>query len=152
MAEIQHADSIKGLDLLRKRILADPAAQMTYSELCLGLGRDPTGNARYIGQITSRIDAACFYADLPFLAMDKVRATQGGSVNEKSIAGSLWDPHRAQLAQMSSTHVWTAEDFRKVEVRLRDLGDDSAKAIWQRIGTHGEKAVRRALAARSASS
>src|SRR5882672_9696789 len=147
MADIQHADSIKGLDLLRKMILADPAARMTYSELCLGLGRDPTGNTRYIGQITSRIDAACFYADLPFLAMDKVRVTQDGRVNEKSFADALWGPYRAQLAQKSSTHVWTAEDFRKVAVRLRDLGADSAKLIWQRIGTYGEKAVRRALAA-----
>ena len=147
MADIQHSDAVKALDVLRDMLLKDSGARMTYSDLCVALGRDPTREGRYIGQVASRIDAACFYADLPFLATDRVRRTNDGSVNEASLDGPLWGPHRDRLFEIASSHLWTEDDFKKVAIRLRDLGDNSAKAIWERIESRGEIAVVRALAA-----
>lgn len=67
-ADIQHADAVKALEAIKKMLSVDPADRMTYADLCVALGRNPAQAARHIGQVTSRVDAACFFADRPFLA------------------------------------------------------------------------------------
>jgi hypothetical protein len=57
-ANIQHADALKLVQHLEKRMLADPAHLMTYSDAAGVLDRNPTTDGRHIGQVTSRIGAA----------------------------------------------------------------------------------------------
>ncbi|GAB3767375.1 hypothetical protein GCM10028796_28900 [Ramlibacter monticola] len=144
-ADIQHADAVALLAHLEAKILADPAFHMTYSDAAVAVGREPTSAGRHIGQVTSRIDAACFYAKTPFLAMHRVRETYGGGINPRSFQTQLWQAHTAGLVVRAETHVWSAEDFKNIRRHLLSLGDDSAALQWKRIEQFGERGVNQAL-------
>ena len=83
-ADIQHADALRLVQHLEERILADQRYLMTYSDAAGVLNRSPTSDGRHVGQVTSKIDAACFYARAPFLAMHRVRESYGGTINPRS--------------------------------------------------------------------
>jgi hypothetical protein len=144
-ADIQHADALKLVQHLEGRILADPDYVMTYSDAAEVLKRNPTSDGRHVGQVTSRIDAASFYAKTPFLAMHRVRETYGGKINPRSFQDDLWRPHIPELIARAEAHAWTADDFNKIKRALHSLGDDSATLQWQRIDQFGEKGVAKAL-------
>ena len=144
-ADIQHADALKLVQHLETRVLADPGYVMTYSDAADVLKRNPATDARHVGQVTSRIDAACFYAKTPFLAMHRVRESYGGTINPRSFQDDLWRPHIPKLIARAERHVWTADDFNRIKRALHSLGDDSATLQWQRIDTFGEKGVAKAL-------
>ena len=144
-ATVQHADADKLVAHLEKSILAEQSYHMTYSDAAEVLGRKAATDARHVGQVTSRIDAACFYARTPFLAMHRVRETHTGSINQRSFGGDLWRPHIPELLARAEAHTWTAEDFQSIKRNLQSLGDDAAKLLWERIETFGEKGVQKAL-------
>ena len=144
-ADIQHADAVTLLAHLEAKILADPSFHMTYSEAAVAVGREPTNAGRHIGQVTSRIDAACFYAKTPFLAMHRVRETFSQGINPRSFQTELWQAHTAGLVARAEAHVWTAEDFKGIRRHLQALGDDSAALQWKRIEQFGQKGVNQAL-------
>jgi hypothetical protein len=144
-ANVQHADAIKLVQNLEEQILKDPDYHMTYSDAAAVLGRNAASHGRHIGQVTSRIDAACFYAKTPFLAMHRVRETHGGKINPASFTGDLWRPHTSALIARAEAHVWSAEDFKKIKIALQSLGDDAATLQWQKIERFGEKGVQKAL-------
>jgi hypothetical protein len=144
-ADIQHADAVALLAHLEFKILLDPSFHMTYSDAAVAVGRDPTNAGRHIGQVTSRIDAACFYAKTPFLAMHRVRETYGQGINPRSFQTDLWQAHTAGLIARAEEHVWTAKDFNTIKSRLLGLGDDSASLQWKRIEQFGQKGVNQAL-------
>lgn len=95
-ATVQHADAVTLVEHLERNILRDSRYHMTYSDAAAALGRKAAKDGRHIGQVTSRIDAACFYAN-PFLAMHRVRETYGGNINPRSFGGDLWRPHTPAL-------------------------------------------------------
>ena len=144
-ATVQHADAVKLVENLEKHILENPDYHMTYSDAATVLDRNAASDGRHIGQVTSRIDAACFYANTPFLAMHRVRETYGGKINPRSFGGKLWHPHTAALIARAETHVWSAVNFANVKTALHSLGDDAATLQWKRIDSFGEKGVRKAL-------
>ena len=144
-ADIQHADAIALLAHLEARILADPAFHMTYSDAAVAVGRKPTNAGRHIGQVTSRIDAACFYAKTPFLAMHRVRETYGQRINPRSFQTQLWQAHTSGLVARAEAHTWTAEDFKNIRRSIHGLGDDSAALKWKQIEQFGQKGVNQAL-------
>lgn len=144
-ANVQHADAVALVEHLEKHILEDSDFLMTYSDAAAALGRNPTSDGRHIGQVTSRIDAACFYAKTPFLAMHRVRETYGEQINPRSFGGDLWRPHISALIVRAEAHTWTAADFKKIKGALHSLGDDAASLQWKRIETFGEKGVEKAL-------
>jgi hypothetical protein len=144
-ADIQHADAIALLAHLEAKILADSLFHMTYSDAAVAVGREPTTAGRHIGQVNSRIDAACFYAKTPFLAMHRVRETYGQGINPRSFQSELWQAHTADLVVRAETHIWSAEDFRNIRRHLLSLGDDSAVLQWKRIEQFGQKGVNQAL-------
>lgn len=144
-ANVQHADAVTLVEHLEKHIFDDASYYMTYSDAATVLGRDAARDGRHIGQVTSRIDAACFYAKTPFLAMHRVRETHGGQINPRSFGGDLWRPHTSALVARAEAHTWTLEDFHSVKKQLQSLGDDAATLQWKRIETFGEKGVQKAL-------
>jgi hypothetical protein len=144
-ATVQHADAVALVEHLEKHILQDGAYHMTYSDAAAVLERNATSDGRHIGQVTSRIDAACFYAKTPFLAMHRVRETYGGNINPRSFGGDLWRPHIPALIARAEAHVWSDEDFKNIKRALQSLGDDAATLQWKRIDSFGEKGVLKAL-------
>ena len=144
-SDIQHSDALTLLGHLEQQILADPAFHMTYSDAAVAVGRVPTSAGRHIGQVTSRIDAACFYAKTPSLAMHRVRETYGEGINPRSFQTELWQGHTAGLVSRAQAHAWTADDFINIRRHLHSLGDDSAALQWKRIEQFGQKGVNQAL-------
>jgi|RhiMethySRZTD1v2_1073278.scaffolds.fasta_scaffold58560_3 hypothetical protein len=148
-ADIQHADALRLLKCLEQRILENPDFRMTYTDAAALLGREPGSSTRHVGQVCSRVDAACFYANLPWLSMSRVHKTEEGTINPASFAGDLWSVHKERLIQLAKRHRWTREDFGKIRWKLKSLGEDraGASALWKRIEEFGERAVQKALAA-----
>jgi hypothetical protein len=144
-ADVQHADALKLVGHLETMILGDPACHMSYSDAAAVLGRSPAKDGRHIGQVTSRIDAACFYAKTPFLAMHRVRETHGGTINPRSFQDDLWRSHTSGLVARAESHAWSAEDFKNIKRALHSLGDDAATLQWKRIEQFGKKGVNQAL-------
>ena len=144
-AKIQLADAVTLIEHLEKNIVQEPDYHMTYSDAAAVLGRTAARDGRHIGQVTSRIDAACFYAKTPFLAMHRVRETDGGSINPRSFVGDLWSPHTTAFIARAEAHYWSVDDFKNVKRALQSLGDDAAKLLWARIEKFGEKGVKKAL-------
>ena len=144
-ANVQHADALKLVDNLEKNILQVPDYHMTYSDAAAVLGRNPTSDGRHIGQVTSRIDAACFYAKTPFLAMHRVRETYGGKINPRSFSGDLWRSHIPALITRAEAHAWSVEDFKNIKRALQSIGAAAATLQWKRIDQFGEKGVQMAL-------
>jgi hypothetical protein len=149
-ANIQHADAVALLAHLEFKILSEPSFHMTYSDAAVAVGREPTNAGRHIGQVTSRIDAACFYAKTPFLAMHRVRETYGQCINPRSFQTELWQAHTSGLIARAEEYVWTAKDFKTIRSRLLGLGEDSAALQWKRIEQFGQKGVNQALGIESA--
>jgi hypothetical protein len=144
-ATVQHADAVALVEHLAKRILQDPTYHMTYSDAAAVLRRNAASDGRHIGQVTSRIDAACFYAKTPFLAMHRVRETYGGNINPRSFSDELWHRHIPALIARAEAHVWSDMDFKSIKRALLSLGDDAATLQWERIEQFGEKGVQKAL-------
>jgi hypothetical protein len=144
-AKVQHADATKLLEHLERQILEAPGYHMTYSEAAEVLGRKAENDARHVGQVTSRIDAACFYARTPFLAMHRVRETHTGAINQRSFQTQLWRPHIPALIARAEGHVWSSADFQGIKRNLQNLPDEAAKLLWEKIETFGESGVQKAL-------
>lgn len=144
-ADVQHADAFRLAVHLEEHVLEDSAFYMTYSDAAVVLGRNSASDGRHIGQVTSRIDAACFYADTPFLAMHRVRQTHGAKINPRSFQGDLWKSHTPGLVARAENHVWSAADFSRIKTRLHSLGDDAATLQWKKIELYGQKGVDKAL-------
>lgn len=143
-APIQHAEAHRVLDRLQEMVLGNPGATTTYAQMAEMLGRNAAREGRFVGQVMSRIDLACFYARLPFLSMVKVLAVVG-SVNEASFQG-IWAGARAELVDAARTHTWTPEDFSRIRTQLNNLPDEAVEGLWKRLEeTRGMEAVERAL-------
>src|ERR1051325_1255284 len=89
-ADIEHSDALKLLEYLEKSILKKASFKMTYCDAAQALGRNPARDSRHVGQVASRIDAACFYAKAPFLAMHRIRETETGAINRHTFNDELW--------------------------------------------------------------
>ena len=142
-ASFQYTEALRALDYIEYVVLKQRCCT-TYNAVCEKLGYGSI-YARAVGQVISRIDAACFYSKLPYLASAKVRKANG-EINPDSFCDFPWAAHRAKLIAAANDRVWTADDFAKIRrVLSNSLPDDSAKLLWERIDALGEKAVQRSL-------
>jgi hypothetical protein len=141
-ADKQFADARKALELIESRLLA-PGKFVSYGDVCEGLGYERSKHARHVGQVCSLIDAACFWAKLPFLSAEKVR-TDIGEYNPDSFSG-IWEPYRQALIENASTHVWTMADIGKIRSVLNHMNGEGALMQWERIEGFGQAGIDRAL-------
>lgn len=101
----------------------------TLAELC---GRQAgSTDARFFGQVASRIDAACFYAGLPMLCVHWVR-NSGGDINPYSF-NQEFAPFKDEILKASEEYEWTTHDFHRVQAQLNALPDESATSIWANV-------------------
>jgi hypothetical protein len=141
-ANKQYADALKVLEVLEKEYL-DSGRYLTYGKLCEIMGYKPIDYARHIGQVCSLIDAACFWARLPFLSLEKVRL-EGGDYNPESFSGP-WSLGKGVLIENAKSHAWVSEDMDRIRGKLlRDMREEAAKLHWERIYSFGEAALDKA--------
>jgi hypothetical protein len=88
----------------------------TYGELARRCGFEGQQNARWFGQVTDLIDAACALAGVPSFALARVREANG-HVNHA--AWRKWYSHlRDRIIARALAGVWTDEDFTKTQDAL----------------------------------
>jgi|GEM_PF-5985429 len=131
-ANIQHSDAYALAEALTKHILGGGSPIHGYTEAARMVGR--TGDERHMGQVTSRIDLASFYAGLPMLALHWIRKPDS-TVNPASFSGTLWAPLKETMIAAAASHQWTAEELAAVRSRLLELPDDSAELQWNLVET-----------------
>jgi hypothetical protein len=89
------------------------------------------------------IDAACFWAKLPFLAIGFVRHDDG-SVNLASYSDGRygqWHAHREPLLEGCLSYPWTRDHIEKIRRVLHDL-PDGATTAWDQIAHRfGDSAI-----------
>jgi hypothetical protein len=140
-------NAVRVLEILERRMQIDRDARTTFSELAAEFGQTPKSYGRHLGQVASRIDAACWSAGLPLLGAFRIRLSDG-SLNAKALAEPNWALRRQALAQREAMHDWNADDFRCVRQALDQLPPKGASLIWHDILERlGEEALRRALIA-----
>src|SRR5262245_38334969 len=93
-APFQTDNVLRTLAFIEKAVVHE-GRNTTYNEITRALGLSKEHN-RAVGQVVSRIDAACYYADLPYLVAAKVR-NEGGKLNEESFYDYPWNSYRQPL-------------------------------------------------------
>lgn len=141
-ADKQYADALKALELIERQLL-QPGKFVSYGDVCEALGYERAKHARHVGQVCSLIDAACFWAKLPFLSAEKVR-TDTGEYNPESFSG-IWEPYKQLLVGNASEHLWTVEDIARIRSVLNHINGEGALAQWERIERFGQAGIDRAL-------
>src|SRR5687767_15358974 len=109
-AEKQYSDAKRALDVIGRETLS-PGKYITYGKLAELLGYEVLKYARHIGQVCSLIDAACYWAKLPMLSLEKVRM-DSGDYNPDSFSGHF-TPVKDQLVANAAAHQWNEDDIKR---------------------------------------
>jgi hypothetical protein len=123
------------LQAIRRRILEREGPFIGYAAAAAAAGY--TENAkdagRAMGQVTSRIDLASFYAGLPMLAVHWVR-NPDGKINPASFPGS-WAPYKDEIESVASTHTWRVEEVDQVLAKMHSTLDpnEGAVTLWKYV-------------------
>ncbi len=139
----QPIDSIKLARLLFERVVAGEPPLRGYDVAGALIGRNPKTSSRHMGQVTSRIDAACFEARLPMLATHMVRKPDG-SFNPDMFQDE-WAEFRDEIQSVAENHKWTEEERNSVMKALAALPDNSSKIIWAHYAERGRLFIRHNL-------
>lgn len=114
--------------LMKTHIVAEQALQMliedykagkdatTYGQLARRCGFEGQQNARWFGQVTDLIDAACALAGVPSFALVRVREANG-YVNHAAWRKE-YSHLRDRIIGTALAGSWTDEDFTKVQNAL----------------------------------
>jgi hypothetical protein len=109
----------------------------TYGELLKRCGiEEKQGNARWFGQVTDLIDAACALADLPSFALVRVREANG-KINKAAWTTNSFSHLRERIVARAEAGQWSEKDFTKIYDALADftargLGN---KKAWEYVRT-----------------
>lgn len=111
---------------------------ITYGALAERCKYGGQNNARWFGQVTDLIDAACALAGLPSFALVRVRESNG-DVNAEAWLGNQYSPLRDRIIARALAGKWSDEDFMKIRDALavfsaHGLGNKRAwDYVWTRI-------------------
>lgn len=139
----QPTDAIKLAQVLFDRVLIGEPPVRGYDTAGILIGRDGKGDGRHMGQVTSRIDAACFEARLPMLATHMVRR-HDGSFNPDMFKGE-WEEFRDEVQRVAESHVWTVAERERVMQALISLPENSSRLIWNDYANRGREFIRHNL-------
>jgi hypothetical protein len=101
----------------------------TYGELARRCGFEGQQNARWFGQVTDLIDAACALAGVPSFALVRVREANG-DINTAAWRNE-YSHLRDRIIARATAGVWTDKDF----IKIRD-----ALAVFSASGFGNKKA------------
>jgi len=139
----QPIDSINLARHLFDRVLAGEPPLRGYDVAGALIGRNAKTSSRHMGQVTSRIDAACFEARLPMLATHRVRKPDG-SFNPDMFQDE-WAEFRDEMQSVTKNHKWTEEERNSVMKALASLPDNSSKIVWANYAERGLAFIRHDL-------
>lgn len=139
-ADKQYSDARQALDLIEREVLAK-GEYLTYGKLADLLGYDAAKYGRHFGQVCSLIDAACYWAKLPMLSLEKIRL-DSGEYNADSTSGYEATVSKLIIAN-SRSHVWTSDDINRIRKSLTHMNDESALLQWERIESFGQAGLDR---------
>jgi hypothetical protein len=138
-AEKQYSLAKRALDIIGREALA-PGKYITYGRFAELLGYDRK-SAKPVGQVCSLVDAACYWAKLPMLSLEKVRM-DSGDYNPKSFS-DLFSPVESQLIANASARLWTEDDIKRIKHYLEHMNMEGAIQQWERIESFGQEGLDR---------
>lgn len=89
----------------------------TYGALAERCGYGGQNNARWFGQVTDLMDAACALAGLPSFALVRVRESNG-DVNAEAWLRNQYSHLRDRILASARAGKWSDEDFTKIRDAL----------------------------------
>jgi hypothetical protein len=140
-ADKQYADALNLLKLIEDSFLAT-GCRTTYGEACNALGYQAATHARHFGQVCSLIDAACYWAKLPSLSLEKIRM-DNGEHNPNSFVGQ-WESVKQVLIDHAAAHNWTKDDIARIRRMLTSVNGEGAVLQWKKIDSFGAAGRERA--------
>lgn len=128
MSTIQHAEALRILALIRD--LAPDAPVLNYQTVAGMLGRDPKTSSRAMAQVCDLLDAAAAHAEVPSLALVKVR-NAAGQINPNAWKKNAPPGLREKIIKRAKAHEFTDDDFQAIERALADLTGLGNRAAWK---------------------
>ena len=130
MSTAQHAEALRVLALIRAAGPDGPV--LTYPTVAAQLGRDPGNSSRAIAQVCDLLDAAAAHAEVPALALVRVRNA------DKKINPNAWQKNappglREAINQRAEAHLFTDADFTAIGKALADLTGLGNRAAWKKV-------------------
>lgn len=89
-----------------------------------------TKQGQAMGQVTSRVDYACFVSGLPMLATNWVRNIEG-EIHEDIYNLAAFKPFRAEAVQAAQHHEWSHDELMRVMTALDGLPQIDVKLLWR---------------------
>jgi HNH endonuclease len=132
MSTIQHQAARKLLEVIQSAE-TEQQGPLNYKKAAKALGRDPEKNAKMVAQVCDLLDAAAALADVPLLALVKVRELSG-EINHKAFADV---ENRQAIIDRSLNHNFSAADFARISEALRKLDGKGNRAAWQFVRETG---------------
>lgn len=130
MSTAQHAEAFRVLALIRA---APPDGPMlTYQGVAAQLGRDPSRSSRAMAQVCDLLDAAAAHAEVPALALYRVR-NANGKINPNAWTKNAPPGLRDAIIARARGHRFTDADYAAIERALADLKGLGNRAAWQKV-------------------
>ena len=117
------------IDFLQKNA-AENNGRLRYSndDMALWLGHEDEKTRRPLGNWMSRLDFACYLADLPSVGQAAAEPYRDAF----SFSGSQhWDYPREIMRRAAKAHLWADGDFEKLRHEARRLRSGSGHDLWQ---------------------
>lgn len=120
---------------IRQRIVEGKGPFHGYAAAAAAAGyvHNAKDAGRAMGQVTSRIDLAAFYAGLPMLAVHWVR-NPDGKINPASFPGT-WVAYKDEIETVAGKHVWSVEDVDRVLAKMHSAlnANEGAVTLWRYV-------------------
>lgn len=130
MSIIQHQDALKVLAMIRAAYAVSEF--LTYRSVAANLGRDPAKASRAVAQVCDLLDAAAAHAEVPALALVRVR-NAADQINPMAWKRNAPPWLRQAIIKRSEEHKFTDADFTAIERALTDLAGLGNRAAWRKV-------------------
>ncbi len=134
MSEIQHQLAHGVLSLIRKANGTD--TKLTYQTVAVKLKR-PENHARAIASACDLLDASAAFANIPLLALIKVRDASGEINPDAFVKGSPKGLREIVIGR-SKAHTFTEHDFDTIKISLTSLTGYGNHAAWKEVNRRME--------------
>lgn len=143
MSTVQHAEALRVLDLIRGAPV--DGQLLTYQSVAAQLGRDPKRSSRAMAQVCDLLDAAAAHAEVPALALYRVR-NANGKINPNAWKRNSPPGLREAIIARARAHLFTEADYAAIERALVDLKGLGNRAAWRQVlGSRPRDLVYRSL-------
>jgi 5-methylcytosine-specific restriction endonuclease McrA/alkylated DNA nucleotide flippase Atl1 len=130
MSIIQHVEALKVLELIRAAAPEGPV--LTYRTVAVALGRDPSRWSRAIAQVCDLLDAAAAHAEVPALALVRVRNAEG-EINPSAWKKNVPPGLREAIIARAQAHHFTDADITAIREALGALSGLGNRAAWRKV-------------------